>query len=49
MFEELASPGYDLGMTNCAGCEMQMRAGSGREVTHPLKLLWQAYAGGSER
>jgi hypothetical protein len=24
---------------------MQMRAGSGREVTHPLKLLWQAYAG----
>ncbi len=49
LFEELASPGYDLGMTNCAGCEMQMRAGSGREVTHPLKLLWQAYAGGPER
>ena len=49
LFEELASPGYDLGMTNCAGCEMQMRAGSGREVTHPLKLLWQAYSGGPER
>jgi glycerol-3-phosphate dehydrogenase subunit C len=48
LFEELALPGYDLGMTNCAGCEMQMRAGSGREVTHPLKLLWQAYGGVSE-
>ena len=45
LFQELASPGYDLGVTNCAGCEMQMRAGSGREVTHPLKLLWQAYSG----
>lgn len=49
LFEELRSPGYDLGITNCAGCEMQMRAGSGREVTHPLKLLWQAYSGRSER
>jgi len=49
LFGELASPSYDLGITNCAGCEMQMRAGSGREVTHPLKLLWQAYARGPER
>jgi glycerol-3-phosphate dehydrogenase subunit C len=47
LFEELQSPGYDLGMTNCAGCEMQMRAGSGRDVVHPLKLLWQAYSRGS--
>jgi glycerol-3-phosphate dehydrogenase subunit C len=42
LFQELQSPDYDLGITNCAGCEMQMRAGSGREVVHPLKLLWQA-------
>jgi len=49
LFQELQSPGYDLGITNCAGCEMQMRAGSGRNVTHPLKLLWQAYSGRSER
>jgi len=48
LFQELQSPGYDLGMTNCAGCEMQMRAGSGRDVVHPLKLLWQAYSGRSE-
>jgi glycerol-3-phosphate dehydrogenase subunit C len=47
LFEELQSPGYDLGITNCAGCEMQMRAGSGRDVVHPLRLLWQAYAGRS--
>ncbi|MFN2231090.1 MAG: heterodisulfide reductase-related iron-sulfur binding cluster, partial [Anaerolineae bacterium] len=45
LLQELRSPGYDLGITNCAGCEMQMRAGSGREVVHPLKLFWQAYAG----
>jgi glycerol-3-phosphate dehydrogenase subunit C len=44
LFQELQSPGYDVGITNCAGCEMQMRAGSGREVVHPLKLLWQAYS-----
>lgn len=44
LFQELRSPGYDLGITNCAGCEMQMRAGSGQEVIHPLRLLWQAYS-----
>jgi glycerol-3-phosphate dehydrogenase subunit C len=44
LFQELQSPDYDLGVTNCAGCEMQMRAGSGRDVVHPLKLLWQAYS-----
>jgi glycerol-3-phosphate dehydrogenase subunit C len=46
LFEELQSPDFDLGITNCAGCEMQMRAGSGRDVVHPLKLLWQAYSNG---
>jgi glycerol-3-phosphate dehydrogenase subunit C len=44
LFEELQSPEYDMGITNCAGCEMQMRAGSGRDVVHPLKLLWHAYS-----
>ncbi len=48
LFRELQAPGYDLGITNCAGCEMQMRAGSGREVVHPLKLLWRAYSKRSE-
>ena len=45
LFQELQSPSIDLGITNCAGCEMQMQAGSGRDVVHPLKLLWQAYSG----
>lgn len=44
LFQALQSPDLDLGITNCAGCEMQMRAGSGRDVVHPLKLLWRAYA-----
>jgi glycerol-3-phosphate dehydrogenase subunit C len=48
LFQELQSPSYDLGITNCAGCEMQMRAGSGRDVVHPLRLLWRAYSKGSE-
>ena len=43
LFQELQSPDFDLGITNCGGCEMQMRAGSGREVVHPLKLMWRAY------
>lgn len=47
LFQELRSGDFDLGMTNCAGCEMQMRAGSGQNVVHPLKLLWQAYSGRS--
>ncbi len=49
LFEELRSPGYDLGITNCAGCEMQMRAGSGQDVVHPLKLLWRASSKRSAR
>jgi glycerol-3-phosphate dehydrogenase subunit C len=49
LFEELQSPDYDLGTTNCAGCEMQMRAGSSRDVVHPLKFLWQAYSKISKR
>jgi glycerol-3-phosphate dehydrogenase subunit C len=48
LFQELQSPDYDLGITNCGGCEMQMRAGSGQDVVHPLKLLWRAYAKRSE-
>jgi glycerol-3-phosphate dehydrogenase subunit C len=48
LFEELQAPGYDLGITNCAGCEMQMRAGSGQDVVHPIKLLGRAYSQGSE-
>jgi len=48
LFQELQSPDYDVGITNCAGCEMQMRSGSGRDVVHPLKLLWRAYSKGSK-
>jgi glycerol-3-phosphate dehydrogenase subunit C len=47
LFQELQAPGYDLGITNCAGCEMQMQAGSGKNVVHPIKLLWRAYSEGS--
>jgi len=46
LFQELQSPGYDLGITNCPGCAMQMQAGSGRDVIHPLELLWRAYPKG---
>jgi Fe-S oxidoreductase len=44
LFQELQSPDYDLGITNCPGCAMQMQAGSGQDVVHPLKLLWRAYS-----
>jgi Fe-S oxidoreductase len=48
LFQELESPDFDLGITNCPGCAMQMQAGSGQEVVHPLKLLWQAYSQGAQ-
>ncbi len=47
LFAALREDGIDEGTTDCAGCEMQMRAGSGRPVRHPLKLLWQAYDRGN--
>ncbi len=46
LFQELQSPDFDLGITNCPGCAMQMEAGSGQKVIHPLKLLWRAYSQG---
>jgi glycerol-3-phosphate dehydrogenase subunit C len=46
LFAALREDGIDEGTTDCAGCEMQMRAGSGRPVHHPLKLLWESYVHG---
>jgi len=43
LFSVLLDPELDLAMTDCAGCEMQIRHGTGREVAHPMRLLWQAY------
>jgi glycerol-3-phosphate dehydrogenase subunit C len=44
LFAALLDPEIDLAMTDCAGCEMQIRYGTGREVAHPIRLLWQAYS-----
>ena len=44
LFAAMRDPEIDLAMTDCAGCEMQIRFGTGRPVVHPMKLLWQAYA-----
>ncbi len=43
LFAALREDGVQEGITDCAVCEMQMRAGSGLKVRHPLKLLWEAY------
>lgn len=43
LFAALREEGIAEGITDCAGCEMQMRAGSGLQVRHPLKLLWESY------
>ena len=31
---------FDAVTTDCAGCEMQLRAVSGLPAHHPIKLLW---------
>ncbi len=48
LFSAMLDPELDLAMTDCAGCEMQIRYGTGREVAHPMRLLWQAYSAVAE-
>ncbi|MBN1315688.1 MAG: anaerobic glycerol-3-phosphate dehydrogenase subunit C [Anaerolineales bacterium] len=42
-FEQL-----DAAITDCAGCEMQLRKVTGLPVYHPVKLLWKSSGGNIE-
>ena len=41
--EYLQDERFDAVTTDCAGCEMQLRAVSGLPAHHPLKLLWMGH------
>jgi len=44
LFQEVGEAGADMVVTACAACAMQIEAGAGVTVTHPVVLLQEAYA-----
>jgi glycerol-3-phosphate dehydrogenase subunit C len=42
LFEGIAESAPDLVITECPGCELQIRQGTGLEVTHPVHIIKQA-------
>lgn len=43
LFEGIAESAPDLVITECPGCELQIRQGTGLAVTHPIEIAKQAY------
>ncbi|MCX7965491.1 MAG: heterodisulfide reductase-related iron-sulfur binding cluster [Syntrophorhabdaceae bacterium] len=43
VWEEIMASGADIIVTECGGCGLQIKAGTGVKVMHPLVLLNQAY------
>ena len=48
IWEEAKASGADLAATECGGCGLQIEAGTGMEVVHPLELLSRAYGTSSK-
>jgi glycerol-3-phosphate dehydrogenase subunit C len=43
LFEGIAESAADLVATECPGCNMQIRQGTGLAVTHPIEIVSRAY------
>ena len=43
LFEGIAESAPNLVATECPGCSMQIRQGTGLAVTHPIDIIKQAY------
>jgi len=43
LFERLRAEQFDFVLTDCSTCGLQIRAGTGMRVHHPIKVLWAAY------
>lgn len=43
LISEMQKPVYDLGVTECSSCKMQMEQGTQTPTVHPLKLLALSY------
>jgi glycerol-3-phosphate dehydrogenase subunit C len=43
IWTEAKNSGADLAATECGGCGLQIEAGTGMKVTHPIILVNQAY------
>ena len=44
VFEEVRASKADVVATECGGCGLQIRAGTGARIVHPVTLLSNAYA-----
>ena len=47
VWAEAMASGADMAVTECGGCGLQIEAGTGMKVVHPLVLLSRAYQGSS--
>lgn len=43
LFKRIEESGAEAAVTDCGTCRMQISHGTGKEVCHPLQLLWEAY------
>jgi Fe-S oxidoreductase len=44
LFEGIAESAPDLVITECPGCELQIRQGTRLKVTHPISIIEQAFS-----
>ncbi|MFQ5666911.1 MAG: anaerobic glycerol-3-phosphate dehydrogenase subunit C [Candidatus Binatia bacterium] len=42
LFAAMANPEFDLVLTDCGACKLQVEHGTGRSVTHPVELVCRA-------
>jgi glycerol-3-phosphate dehydrogenase subunit C len=48
VWEEAKASGAEIAVTECGGCGLQIEAGTGMKVIHPMELLSRAYQGSSK-
>ncbi|MCX5831154.1 MAG: heterodisulfide reductase-related iron-sulfur binding cluster [Deltaproteobacteria bacterium] len=48
VWEEAKASGAEIAVTECGGCGLQIEAGTGMKVVHPMELLSRAYQGSSK-
>ncbi len=42
LFAAVKENTFDLVLTDCGACKLQIEHGTGRQVTHPVEVLWRA-------
>ena len=49
MWNEVKASGAEAVLTECGGCGLQIKAGTGMRIVHPMVLLAQSYRGSAVR